>query len=169
MTNLASGTHPPVRVAVVQAAPVLFDTPKSIQKLADLAADAAWTGAELAVFPEAFVGGYPKGHDFGVFLGVRTPEGRDEFRRYFESAVEIPGPATEMIGSVARDHGIHLVVGVIERDGGTLYCTAAIFGPDGSLLGEQSSCRRRWSGSCGGAATAPRSRSSPLRSAGSGR
>jgi nitrilase len=136
MTNLASGTHPPVRVAVVQAAPVLFDTPKSIQKLADLAADAARTGAELAVFPEAFVGGYPKGHDFGVFLGVRTPEGRDEFRRYFESAIEIPGPATEMIGSVARDHGIHLVVGVIERDGGTLYCTAAIFGPDGSLLGK---------------------------------
>lgn len=125
-----------VRVAVVQAAPVLFDTPKTLQKLADLAADAARTGAELVVFPEAFVGGYPKGHDFGVSLGVRTPEGRDEFRRYFENAVEIPGPSTDFIGSVARDHRLHLVVGVVERDGGTLYCTAAIFGPDGSLLGK---------------------------------
>src|SRR6187455_407375 len=125
----------PVTVAVVQAAPVLFDTPRTLQKLAGLAAEAARRGAELVVFPEAFVGGYPKGHDFGLSLGVRTPEGRDEFRRYFEGAVEIPGPATEAIGSVARDHGLHLVVGVVERAGGTLYCTALIFGPDGGLLG----------------------------------
>ena len=64
-----------VRAAVVQAAPVLFDTPKSLQRLADLAADAAKQGAELVVFPEAFIGGYPKGHDFGVSLGIRSPEG----------------------------------------------------------------------------------------------
>jgi len=134
--GLPSVRSVPVNVAVVQAAPVLFDTPKSLQKLADLAAAAARKGAELVVFPEAFVGGYPKGHDFGVTLGVRSPEGRDEFRRYFESAVELPGPATERIGSVARDHGIHLVVGLVEREGGTLYCTAAIFGRDGSLLGK---------------------------------
>jgi nitrilase len=125
-----------VRAAVVQAPPALFDTPRSLQKLADLTADAARRKAELVVFPEAFVGGYPKGHDFGVSVGVRTPEGRDEFRRLFEGAVEVPGPATEFIGSVARDHGVHLVVGVIERDGGTLYCTALIFGPDGALLGK---------------------------------
>src|SRR3954452_5671456 len=118
-----------VRVGVGQAAPALFDTPPPLQKLADLTADAARKGAELVVFPEAFVGGYPKGHDFGVSLGIRTPEGRDEVRRYFESAVEVPGPATDYLGSVARDQGVHLVVGVIERDGGTLYCTALIFGP----------------------------------------
>src|SRR3954447_4418341 len=110
---IRSGT---VRVAVVQAAPVLFDTAKSLQKLADLAADAAKTEAELVVFPEAFVGGYPKGHDFGVTIGSRSPDGRDEFRRYFGSAVEIPGPGAERIGAVARDHGIHLVVGVVERE-----------------------------------------------------
>lgn len=125
-----------VRVAVVQAAPVLFDTPRTLQKLAALAADAARTGAELVVFPEAFVGGYPKGHDFGVSLGVRSPEGRDVFHRYFESAIEIPGPGTDFIGSVARDHRLHLVVGLIERDGGTQYCTAATVGPDGRLLGK---------------------------------
>jgi len=132
----ASFRSGPVRVAVVQAAPILFDTPRTLQKLADLAADAAGRGAELVVFPEALVGGYPKGHDFGVRLGVRTPDGRDQFRRYFESAVEAPGPATEPMNSVAREHRIHLVVGLIERAGGTLYCTAAIFGPDGALLGK---------------------------------
>jgi nitrilase len=125
-----------VRAAVVQAAPVLFDTPQSLQKLADLTADAAHQRAELVVFPEAFVGGYPKGHDFGVSVGVRTPEGRDEFRRLCESAVAVPGPATEFLGAVARDRGVHLVVGVVERDGGTLYCTALIFGPNGTLLGK---------------------------------
>jgi predicted amidohydrolase len=52
-----------VRAAVVQAAPALFDTPKSLERLADLSADAAKQRAELVVFPEAFIGGYPKGHD----------------------------------------------------------------------------------------------------------
>src|SRR5262245_46884647 len=118
-----------VRAAVVQAAPALFDTPRSLQKLADLTADAARQRAELVVFPEAFVGGYPKGNDFGVSVGIRTPEGRDEFRRLFESAVEVPGPATEFIGGIARDHGVHVLVGVVERAGGTLYCTALILGP----------------------------------------
>src|SRR4051794_30212506 len=125
-----------VRVAVVQAAPVMFDARRSLQKLADLTADAARRGAWLVVFPEAFVSGYPKGHDFGVSVGVRSPEGRDEFRRLFERAVEVPGTATEAVGKAARDNAVHIVVGVIERDGGTLYCTALIFGSDGLLLGK---------------------------------
>jgi nitrilase len=125
-----------VRAAAVQASPILFDTPRSFQKLANLTTDAARQRARLVVFPEAFIGGYPKGHDFGVSVGVRTPGGRDDFRRLFESAVEVPGPATESLGSVSKDHGVYLVVGVIERDGGTLYCSALIFGPEGSLLGK---------------------------------
>jgi nitrilase len=124
------------RVAVVQAASVLFDTAKSLEKLGDFASESARQGAQLVVFPEAFIGGYPKGHDFGVTLGIRSPEGRDAFRRLFENAVEVPGPATESISAVARNHNIHLVVGVVERDGGTLYCTGLIFGPDGRLLGK---------------------------------
>ncbi len=114
----------------------MFDTPGSLEKLADLTADAASQPAELVVFPEAFIGGYFKGHDFGVSVGIRSQEGRDEFRRLFESAVEVPGPATRFIGNVVRERGVHLVVGVIEREGGTLYCTALIFGPDGNLLGK---------------------------------
>ena len=125
-----------VRVAVVQSAPVVFDTARTLDKLADLLADAARQGAQLAVFPEAFVTGYPKGLDFGVRVGVRTPEGRDLFRRYFDSAIDVPGPATEIIGRAVRAAGVFLVVGVIERDGGTLYCTVLFFAPTGELLGK---------------------------------
>ena len=135
--EVTTAIHPDnVRAAVVQAAPVLFNAPRSLQKLADLAADAARQRAELVVFPEAFVGGYPKGHDFGVSVGIRSAEGREDFRRLFESAVEVPGTATEFVGKVAQDCAVHLVAGVVERDGGTLYCSALIFGPDGRMLGK---------------------------------
>ncbi|MBP2311796.1 carbon-nitrogen hydrolase family protein [Azospirillum soli] len=127
-------TLPSVTAAVIQASPVLFDTNRTLDKLAALTSDAAGRGANLLVFPEAFVGGYPKGLDFGARLGLRLPEGREDFRRYFESAIDVPGPATEAIGAAARAASVHLVVGVIERDGGTLHCTALMFGPDGRLL-----------------------------------
>jgi nitrilase len=159
-----------VRVAVVQAAPVLFDAERSIQKLADLTSNAASRGARLVVFPEAFVAGYPKGHDFGVSVGLRSSEGRHVFRRFFESAIEVPGAIAEGIGTVARDHAIHLVVGVVERDGGTLYCTALMFGSDGTLLGRHRKLmptameRVIWA-----AATGPPSRSSGRRWARSAR
>jgi nitrilase len=140
MMNAVLEMQPPgpstVHAAVVQAAPVLFDSCKSLDKLADLTADAARAHANLVVFPEAFIGGYLKGHDFGVSIGIRTPEGRDAFRRLFENAIDVPGPAAEFIGNLARDHAVHLVVGVVERDGATLYCTALMFGPDGLLLGK---------------------------------
>jgi nitrilase len=114
----------------------MFDTQSSLRKLAHFTADAAKLGAGLVVFPEAFIAGYPKGHDFGVSIGIRSTEGRDQFRQLFESAIDVPGDATKFIGTVAKDHGVHLVVGVIERDGGTLYCTALMFAPDGNLLGK---------------------------------
>jgi nitrilase len=126
----------PIRAAVIQAAPVVFDTPRTLAKLADLASEAARQGAQLALFPEAFVSAYPKGLDFGARVGSRSPEGREQFRRYFESAIEVPGPATDHIGRAAKTNCLHLVVGVIERDGGTLYCTVLFFAPDGTLLGK---------------------------------
>jgi nitrilase len=124
-----------VKAAVVQAAPVLFDTPRTIEKVADLTRDAAAQGADLVVFPEAFVGGYPKGMDFGARLGQRSEAGRDDFRRYFESAIEVHGHESELIREVARANGVHLVVGIVERDGGTLYCTVVTYSSDGQLLG----------------------------------
>jgi nitrilase len=126
----------PFPAAVVQAAPVAFDTDATLERVADLVAQAAAAGARLVVMPEAFVGGYPKGSDFGARVGSRSPEGREWFRRYAAGAVEVPGPATARLGQIASAAGVTLVVGVIERDGGTLYCTALFIGPDGALLGK---------------------------------
>ncbi|MCG8351055.1 MAG: carbon-nitrogen hydrolase family protein [Chloroflexales bacterium] len=123
------------RAAVVQDAPAAFDLDASLAKAGECIAAAAKQGAHLVVFPEAFLSGYPKGLDFGARVGMRAPEGRDLFRRYYASAVDVPGPATAALGAAARVHGVHLVIGVIERDGGTLYCTALFIGPDGALLG----------------------------------
>lgn len=126
---------PPVRVAVVQAGSILFDTEATLAKAERLISEAA-EGTRLILFPEAFVGGYPKGADFGTRVGSRTPEGRKLFRRYFEGAVDVPGPATDRLGEAARTRGVWLVIGVIERDGGTLYCTVLFFAPDGRLAGK---------------------------------
>jgi nitrilase len=125
----------PVRVAVVQAAPVSFDLDRTLARVRDLTAEAAGRGARLVLFPEAFVSAYPRGMSFGAVVGSRTPEGREWFRRYWASSVDVPGPATDALGEAARAHGVHLAIGVIERDGGTLYCTVCFFAPDGALLG----------------------------------
>jgi nitrilase len=125
----------PFRAAVVQAAAPAFADTAALDRAVQLIGAAAAQGACLVVFPEAFLGGYPKGLDFGARVGMRAPEGRDLFRRYYENALEVPGPATAVLGAAARTHGIHLVIGVIERAGGTLYCTVLFFGPDGTLLG----------------------------------
>ncbi len=135
-TGGMEGLTAPFRVAVVQDAPQAFDQGASLAKAMTLIADAAARGAQLVVFPEAFLCGYPKGLDFGARVGMRSSEGRDLFRRYFASALDVPGPATVALGEAARAAGVHLVIGVIERDGGTLYCTALFFGSDGALLGK---------------------------------
>lgn len=125
-----------LRAAVVQDAPVAFNTLETVDKVVTLTAQAAQQGAQLVVFPEAFIAGYPKGVDFGTRVGMRTPEGRNAFHRYWASAIDVPGPVTQTLGDVARTHHLHLVIGVIERDGGTLYCTVLFFGDDGQLLGK---------------------------------
>jgi nitrilase len=124
------------RVAVVQAAPVAFDLDATLGKLEALAAQAAGRGAQLALFPEAFIGAYPRGLSFGATVGNRTAEGREEFRTYWEAAVDVPGGATARLGAAARRNSLYLVVGVIERERGTLYCTVLFFAPDGKLLGK---------------------------------
>jgi len=124
------------RVAVAQAGSVVFDTGACLEKAERLIAEASASGARLLLFPEAFIGGYPKGADFGVRVGSRTSEGRAEFRRYWESAIEAPGPATVRLGKAAREHAIWVVMGVVERDGGTLYCTVLFFSPEGALVGK---------------------------------
>jgi nitrilase len=121
------------KAAVVQAAAVGFDLDGGLDKVARLAKEAHEGGAALAVFPEAFLPAYPKGITFGVVVGDRSAEGRDHFRRYFDASVRIPGPAVDRLAEIAAESALYLVIGVVERDGGTLYCTALFFSPDGYL------------------------------------
>ena len=129
-----------VKVAVVQAAPLPFDREGTVEKVVRLVEEAGGKGAKLAVFPEAYLGGYPWGLAFGTAVGGRSPAGRRTWERYWQTAIDVPGPETARLGQAARSAGIFLAVGVIERDstysGGTLFCTLLYFGPDGALLGK---------------------------------
>jgi nitrilase len=129
-----------VRVAVVQAASVIMDREASTEKAISLTLQAGEQGANLVVFPEAFIPAYPRGLTFGTKIGSRSPEGRKDWLRYWENSVVVPSETTEKLGEAARQAGVYLVIGVIERDrefsGGTVYCTVLFFGPDGVLLGK---------------------------------
>jgi len=124
------------KVAVVQAAPVVFDRERTLERVHILTGDAARKGARLVLFPEAFVSAYPRGLDFGAVIGSRSEEGREDFRRYWESSVDVPGPAVDALSRTARTHSVHLVIGVVERDRGTLYCSVLFFGSDGVYMGK---------------------------------
>ena len=130
----------PVRVAAVQAAACPFDTNRAVEIVCSMTAEAAKEGAKLILFPEAYVGGYPWGLAFGTAVGGRSEVGRRAFGRYWESAIDVPGPEVERMCQVAADFGVWLCVGVIERDStystGTLFCTLLYFGPNGELLGK---------------------------------
>ncbi|MEZ4833797.1 MAG: carbon-nitrogen hydrolase family protein [Caldilineaceae bacterium] len=129
-----------VKVAVIQAASVLFDREASVDKACRLTHEAAGQGVQLVLFPEAFVPAYPRGLSFGAVVGSRSAQGRRTWQRYWANAVDVPSPATDALGEAARQAGVHLAIGVIERDGdssgGTLYCTVLYFGPTGELLGK---------------------------------
>jgi nitrilase len=125
-----------VRAAVVQASSIPFDSDACVEKAVRLTADAAAKGARVVVFPEAFIAGYPKGLSYGLVVDARDPVGREEFRIYLDAAIEVPGPQTLRLGEAAAAHGVYLVIGVIERELGTCYCTVLFFTPDGALAGK---------------------------------
>ena len=129
-----------IPVAVVQAAPVLFNREATVKKTCDLIDEAASKGARVILFPEAFIPAYPRGLTFGTVVGSRTEEGRYTWQRYWENAIDVPGVDTEIIGEAVKKASAYVAIGVIERDstfsGGTLYCTLLYFSPDGILLGK---------------------------------
>jgi len=128
--------HQPFKAAVVQSAAIAFDNPKTLSRMKELASQARSEGASLVVFPEAMLGTYPKGSTFGAYVGGRSDKGRDEFLHYHRNAIDVPGAYIDELAALAADLRIHLVTGVIERDGGTLYCTAVFFNDKGIFLGK---------------------------------
>jgi nitrilase len=123
-----------VRVAAVQATPVILDAPATVEKAVDLIGEAAADGAELVVLPETFVPLYPSGvwaKEAAAFGGF------DElWDRLWSNSVEVPGPlVTELVAECAR-HGVHCAIGINEREldrPGTIYNALLLLGPDGLL------------------------------------
>jgi nitrilase len=136
---MAENNHQ-IKVAVVQAAPVLFNREATVEKACALIEQVAAQGARLVLFPEAFIPAYPRGLAFGTVVGSRSPVGRSIWQRYWQNTVEVPSPATRKLGDAAKKADVYLAIGVIERDvqrsSGTVYCTLLYFGPDGQLLGK---------------------------------
>ena len=127
----------PVKAACIQAEPVVLDREATIDKLVALTAEAAGQGAQLLVFPEAFVPAYPSSRWARALAGWAEPGAKEAFALLARESVAVPGPAEARIGAAAREHGVWIVTGVTEIDPehpSTLYNTLLYHGPDGSLV-----------------------------------
>jgi nitrilase len=125
-----------VKVACVQAEPVILDRDATLDKLADITAEAAREGAELVVFPETFVSVYPSSIWARALAGWTDPKAKAAFAQLVRSAVEVPGLAADRLAAIAREYGVWLVTGVNETDpahNGTVYNALLYHSPDGTL------------------------------------
>ena len=125
-----------LRVAVVQAAPILFDKKATTEKVVNIIKEAGSKGAELIVFPESFIPCYPLGLTFGFTVGQRDEAQRDDWKVYYDNSVVVPGEETKMIGEAAAEAKAYVSIGMTERDEThcSLYCTNLIFSPEGELV-----------------------------------
>lgn len=125
-------------IGCVQAGSVIFDIEKTLDKAESYVEQAAKKNVKLLVFPETFIPGYPAGLGFGTVVGSRTEAGRDQYKQYWKSSVQVPSKHTERMGKMARKAKLFLVMGITERDetNKTMYCTLLYFNPDGELIGK---------------------------------
>nr|AAR97423.1 nitrilase [uncultured organism] len=124
-----NNSPPTIRAAAIQLSPVLFSRDGTTEKVLQAIASAAKEGAQLVVFPETFIPYYP----YFSFIQPPVLMGKEHMRLY-EEAVTVPGPVTDAVSRAARSYGMVVVLGVNERDGGSIYNTQLIFDADGTLL-----------------------------------
>ncbi len=126
----------PVRVACVQAEPVILDRDATIEKVAAQTAEAAAAGAQLVVLPETFVPVYPSSRWAKALAGWADPRAKEAFARLRRESLEVPSDGERRLGEIAKEHGVWLVTGVNEVDPerpGTIYNSLLYHAPDGSL------------------------------------
>jgi nitrilase len=125
---------PKSTIAALQIGSLPQGKAATLDHILSFEADIRASGAALVVMPEALLGGYPKGEIFGTRLGYRLPEGREAFARYFENAIDVPGPETDALAALSARCEASIVIGVIERAGSSLFCTALFFDPRAGLV-----------------------------------
>jgi len=128
-----------IKVGVCQCACQEFDFEKTFIYLEKYSHEAAAQGVELLLFPEGFFGGYPRYSHFGSLIGCRSDQGRDEYFQYYQSAIEIydrneKSSEIQRIETISRNENIFLVIGIIEKDRGTLYCSVIYIDPSKGLV-----------------------------------
>ena len=124
------------KLALVQAAPVMFDKDKCVEKIIALIGEAAAKGAELIVFPELFIPGYPYGMTYGFTVGSRSRAGREDWKTYYDNSILVDGPEMQSIVDCAKEHSVYVSVGYSERDAvtATLYNSNIMIAPDGQTM-----------------------------------
>lgn len=121
-------------VAVLQIGSAPEGKAQTLDKILSYEQQITASQARLVVMPEALLGGYPKGETFGTQLGYRLPQGRETWAEYYANAIDVPGKETEALAELAHRTQAALVIGVIEREGSTLYCSALFFEPEKGLV-----------------------------------
>lgn len=122
---------PKVKVAAVQASPILLDLDATVEKTCNLVDEAAKNGAKVIAFPEAFIPGYP----WWIWLGS-VDYGMKYYIDLYKNSVEIPSDAIRKLSEAAKRNKVYFCVSVTEKDGGSLYLTQLWFSPSGDLIGK---------------------------------
>lgn len=114
----------------------MFDKDKCVEKITDLIGKAAAKGAELVVFPELFIPGYPYGMTYGFTVGSRSKAGREDWKTYYDNSILVDGPEMQRIVDCAKEHSVYVCVGYSERDAvtATLYNSNVMIAPDGQTM-----------------------------------
>ena len=124
------------RLAIVQAAPVMFNKDACLQKALRLIEEAAKNGAELIVFPELFLPGYPYGMTFGYTVGSRKESGREDWKVYYDNSILADGEEMRQLIDCAKRLSVYLSFGYSEREEATatLYNSNMLISSDGQAL-----------------------------------
>lgn len=123
-------------ISALQIGSHLNGTAATLSKMLAYEEQIKQSACDLLVMPEALLGGYPKGADFGTRVGYRSPEGREAFLRYWQQSVEIEGPEIKAVAGMAKRCGTAFIFGIIERSRATLFCTALFISEKGEIAGK---------------------------------